>query len=344
LYEKDGEKYFVVDGHIHFWDASPENQRNIHGRQFIDCFYGYQTALSPEEYIWPLEKFEKYSEEDIMHDLFEIGYVDKAIFQPTYLTDFYINGFNTTEQDAVLQEKYPDKFIVNGSFDPRDGERGMEAFEQLVDKYNLQGVKLYTAEWKGESKGWDLRDEWSKRYLEKCLELGVKNIHIHKGPTIRPLNKDAFNVDDVDEVASEFTDLNFIVEHIGLPRLEDFCWIAVQEPNVYAGMAVAMPFMHSRPRYFGQMMGELLYWLDEDRILFSSDYAIWQPKWLVEQFVDFQIPEDMQSEYGELTPDIKRKILGLNAAKLYGIDVPSEIPQPDAVAAGGEADYPEKPL
>lgn len=344
MYEKDGEKYFVVDGHIHFWDASPENQRNIHGRQFIDCFYGYQTALSPEEYIWPIEKFEKYSEEDIMHDLFEIGYVDKAIFQPTYLTDFYINGFNTTEQDAVLQEKYPDKFIVNGSFDPRDGELGMEAFEQLVDKYNLQGVKLYTAEWKGESKGWDLRDEWSKRYLEKCLELGVKNIHIHKGPTIRPLNKDAFNVDDVDEVASEFTDLNFIVEHIGLPRLEDFCWIAVQEPNVYAGMAVAMPFMHSRPRYFGQMMGELLYWLDEDRILFASDYAIWQPKWLVEQFVDFQIPEDMQSEYGELTPDIKRKILGLNAAKLYGIDVPSEIPQPDAVAAGSEPDYPEKPL
>jgi predicted TIM-barrel fold metal-dependent hydrolase len=344
LYEKDGEKYFVVDGHIHFWDASPENQRNIHGRQFIDCFYGYQTALSPEEYIWPLEKFEKYSEEDIMHDLFEIGYVDKAIFQPTYLTDFYVNGFNTTEQDAVLQEKYPDKFIVNGSFDPRDGELGMEAFEKLVDKYNLQGVKLYTAEWKGESKGWDLRDEWSKRYLEKCLELGVKNIHVHKGPTIRPLNKDAFNVDDVDEVASEFTDLNFIVEHIGLPRLEDFCWIAVQEPNVYAGMAVAMPFMHSRPRYFGQMMGELLYWLDEDRILFASDYAIWQPKWLVEQFVDFQIPEDMQSEYGELTPDIKRKILGLNAAKLYGLDVPSEIPQPEAVAAGDEPDYPEKPL
>ena len=25
LYEKDGEKYFVVDGHTHFWDASPEN-------------------------------------------------------------------------------------------------------------------------------------------------------------------------------------------------------------------------------------------------------------------------------------------------------------------------------
>ena len=25
MYEKDGEKYFVVDSHMHYWDASPEN-------------------------------------------------------------------------------------------------------------------------------------------------------------------------------------------------------------------------------------------------------------------------------------------------------------------------------
>jgi hypothetical protein len=25
VYEKDGEKYFVLDGHVHYWDASPEN-------------------------------------------------------------------------------------------------------------------------------------------------------------------------------------------------------------------------------------------------------------------------------------------------------------------------------
>jgi hypothetical protein len=26
VYEKDGERYFIVDEHIHFWDASPANQ------------------------------------------------------------------------------------------------------------------------------------------------------------------------------------------------------------------------------------------------------------------------------------------------------------------------------
>lgn len=322
MYEKDGERYFVVDGHVHYWDARPEN-RNYYGKGFIECFYGYHSSLSPQEWLWPKEKFDRYSEQDMMYDLFEIGYVDKAIFQPTYLTDFFPGGFNTTEQNAVLAEKYPGKFIVNGAFDPRDGATGLDALERLVDHYQCPGIKLYTAEWKGESKGWSLSDPWAYRYLEKCRDLGIKNIHVHKGPTIWPLNRDAFDVADVDEAASMFPDLNFIVEHIGLPRLEDFCWIATQEPNVYAGLSVAIPFIHSRPRYFAQMIGELLFWLDEDRILFSSDYAIWHPKWIVEEFVDFQIPEDMQGEYGALTPDIKRKVLGLNAAQLYNLSVPS---------------------
>ena len=147
--------------------------------------------------------------------------------------------------------------------------------------------------------------------------------------THRPLDRDAFDVADVDHVATDFTDLNFVVEHCGLPRLEDFCWIATQEPNVHGGLAVAMPFIHTRPRYFAQILGELLYWIGEDRIQFASDYAIWTPKWLVERFVDFQIPEDM-TEYAPITTAQKRKILGLNAAKMYDLDVPADLRLPGA--------------
>jgi predicted TIM-barrel fold metal-dependent hydrolase len=339
VYEKDGERYFIVDGHVAFWDASPANQANKYGRGFIDCFYDYHRNLSPAEYVWPLEKFERYTEEEFIHDLFDIGYVDVAIFQPAYLRDFYTNGFNTTEQDAAVGERYPGKFITNGRFDPRDGEAGLEELEALAARYDLKGVKLYTAEWKGDSRGWKLDSPWAYRYLQKCHELGIRNIHVHKGPTIWPLNRDAFDVADIDGAATDFPGLNFIVEHMGLPRLEDFCWIGTQEPNVYGGFAVAMPFIHTRPRYFAQIIGELCYWLDEDRLLFGSDYAIWQPKWLVEQFVDFQIPDDMLGEYAPLTPDVKRKILGLNAARLYDIEVPAElepVPAPARSAIGSE--------
>ncbi|SHM68143.1 amidohydrolase family protein [Cryptosporangium aurantiacum] len=340
MYSKDGENYYIVDSHIHFWDGGPDNQRNRYGTGFTACFYDYHRNLSPEQYHWPLEKFGKYSEDDLVHDLFEVGYVDVGIFQPTYLTDFYKNGFNTTERNGVLAEKYPERLIVNGAFDPRDGENGLRALEELASRWNLRGVKLYTAEWKGESKGWKLSDPWAYRYLEKCQELGITNIHVHKGPTIYPLNRDAFDVADVDDAATEFPGLTFIIEHCGLPRLEDFCWIATQETNVLGGLAVVMPFIHTRPRYFAQVLGELLYWVGEDNLTFASDYAIWQPNWLVEKFVDFQIPEDMQSEYGVLTPDIKRKILGLNAARLYDLKVPAEVAVGNGSGAANEAAAP----
>ena len=181
---------------------------------------------------------------------------------------------------------------------------------------------MYTAEWKDDSKGWRLDSDDSFEFLQKCSDLGIKNVHAHKGPTIRPLNKDAFSVEDVDLAASSFPELNFVVEHVGLPRLDDFCWIAAQEPNVYGGLAVAAPLAVHRPQKFGEIMGELLFWLGEDRLLFGSDYALWNPDWLVETFLDSELTPEQEAEYGvDFGLEAKKKILGENAAQLYGIDI-----------------------
>jgi len=319
---KTGEEIFVIDGHTHFWDGSPANQKNIHGKQFIECFFAYHTNLSPPEERWTLEKFEKYDAETMYNDLFVTGYDDMAILNPTYLGDFYKDGFNTTERNATMKKKHPDRFILNGAFDPRDGTKGLEHLHELKEKYNITGVKLYTAEWRGESKGYKLSDKESYRFMEECVKLGIKNMHVHKGPTIIPLNRDAFDVADIDDVATSFQGLNFIVEHCGLPRLDDFCWIATQETNVYAGIAVALPFIHTRPGYFAHIISELLFWIGEDKILYGSDYGIWTPKWLIDKFMAFELPADVAKETGvSLSLQAKKKILGLNAAKLYGIDI-----------------------
>lgn len=320
-----GEEIFVIDGHTHFWDGSPANQKNVHGKQFIECFYAYHSNLSPPEERWPKEKFEKYDAATMFNDLFVDGYDDMAILQPTYLNDFYINGFNTTERNSAMKNKHPDRFILNGAFDPRDGSKGLEHLHALSEKHRVKGVKLYTAEWRGESKGYKLTDKASYQFLEAAQKLGIKNVHVHKGPTILPLNRDAFDVADIDDVATSFQDLNFIVEHCGLPRLDDFCWIATQETNVYAGLAVALPFIHTRPAYFGHVISELLFWIGADKILYGSDYGIWTPKWLIDKFMAFDIPEDVTKETGSvLTMETKKKILGLNAARLYGIDIEAQ--------------------
>jgi predicted TIM-barrel fold metal-dependent hydrolase len=338
MYESNGQKYFIVDAHIALWDARKDNQRNIHGKQFIDCFYDYHRNLSPESELWPYEQYLYYADR-LMKDLFEDGYVDHAIFQPAHLGEFYKRGFGQTEEAWAMTRENPGRLTYNHHFDPRNGEQGLDQLRIDAERFGLKGVKLYTADWHGDSRGYKLTDPWTYKYFEVCREVGIKNIHVHKGPTIRPLDRDAFDVADVDGAASDFTDLNFIVEHVGLPRLEDFCWIATQEPNVYGGLAVAIPFMHSRPRYFAQIIGELLYWIGEDRILFSSDYALWTPRWLVEMFVDFQIPDDMQPEYSAITTTQRQKILGLNAAALYDIPVPPELQvteSPDQVPVASE--------
>jgi hypothetical protein len=75
-------------------------------------------------------------------------------------------------------------------------------------------------------------------------------------------------------------------------------------------------------------MGELLFWVGEDKMLFGSDYAIWEPKWQIEGFLDWDFPDDTFSDYPRLTTAGKKKILGLNAAKLYGIEVPENLRLP----------------
>ena len=66
MYEKDGEKYFIVDEHQHFWNARPDNW--VEGREnlakgWIDCFYGYHQ-LGPPETHWDMEKYQRWTVED----------------------------------------------------------------------------------------------------------------------------------------------------------------------------------------------------------------------------------------------------------------------------------------
>src|SRR3954451_10797393 len=338
MYEKNGEKYFIFDSHLHFWDASPANWKpgaEEYAKGWIECFHAYQ-GLGPAETHWTLEHFQKYSVEDFEKDVFTEGHVDMAVLQSTYLKEWYTKGFNDIEQNASILDRFGSKLILNGRWDPREGEAGLRQLEADHAQFGIKGVKLYTAEWYQGSRGWKLSDPEAVPFLDKCAHVGITNYHVHKGPTIWPLDKDAFDVSDFDHVATDYQELNFIIEHVGLPRIEDFCFMATQERNVYAGLAVAIGgLMHARPRFFAKVMGELLFWVGEDKMTFGSDYAIWEPKWQVEGLLDWDYPDETFSDYPAWTTTAKKKILGLNAARLYGLEVPQEcrLPGDEAPAA-----------
>ena len=85
--------------------------------------------------------------------------------------------------------------------------------------------------------------------------------------------------------------------------------MATQEPNVYAGLSVVIGgLMHARPKFFAKVMGELMFWVGEDKMTFGSDYGIWEPKWQVEGFVDWQMPDDDElSDYQPSSPPRPRR-------------------------------------
>ena len=62
--------------------------------------------------------------------------------------------------------------------------------------------------------------------------------------------------------------------------------------------------------------------MGEDRIVFGSD-SVWygSPQWQIEALWRFRIPEELRQryDYPELTETARRKILGLNSARIYGI-------------------------
>jgi hypothetical protein len=72
------------------------------------------------------------------------------------------------------------------------------------------------------------------------------------------------------------------------------------------------------------VIGKLLKHLGEDRILWGTD-AIWfgSPQDQIQAFRAFEISPEFQERYGypALTPERKAKIFGLNAARVYKLDL-----------------------
>jgi predicted TIM-barrel fold metal-dependent hydrolase len=74
---------------------------------------------------------------------------------------------------------------------------------------------------------------------------------------------------------------------------------------------------------FAEILGKLLFWCGEDKIIYGSEAPIFHPQWALRAFMDFHIPEDLCAGYGypQLTDQAKRKILGENLLRLHGMNL-----------------------
>jgi predicted TIM-barrel fold metal-dependent hydrolase len=177
---------------------------------------------------------------------------------------------------------------------------------------------------------------------------GYNNICVHKGLAPGPPDPLRGHPGDLPKAAKDWPNLNFITYHAciqpalflyesleevksgklrgGVPDISwttEYAQLAAPFKNIYAEIGTTWASsVVTFPTVAAHIMGQLMKFMGPDRIVFGSD-SVWygSPQWQIDAFWRFQIPQEMREKYGypELTLEAKRKILGLNSAKLYGI-------------------------
>jgi predicted TIM-barrel fold metal-dependent hydrolase len=179
--------------------------------------------------------------------------------------------------------------------------------------------------------------------LEKARALKVPRICVHKGLPLGPV-EDYNHPRDLIKAAKDFPDLKFLVYHSGLkssrtldesaartgeiPWTSGFCRMKRAEPaigNIYMELGSTFAqLVTTNPAACAHVLGQLIGAFGVDHVLWGTD-SIWYgtPQWQIEAFRRFQIPDALveRQGYPPLTAEVKANILGVNAARVFGVDV-----------------------
>jgi uncharacterized protein len=322
-----GNDAIVFDGVAHVFNLEKKNALGPAGEMFNNHLYAFHAGLTPEgQTVLPAEEFlRQWTVDEIDEMVYRNSSTDMLCAMPLPLTDLFRDGLSPWEECAELAARRPDRTMFWGSVNPLEGRRALDLMERQVGEFGAKAFKFYNVRYDyGRPFPWRMDDpQVAFPVFEKAQELGVNLIGVHKGVPLGPQPIEATQTWDMDGAAANFPDLNFVIFHVGLPFIDEVCWQLIRHPNLYASIAATINFIVRAPRQFAEVLGKLLWWCGEDKIIYGSEAPIWQPQWALEAFWDFQLPQDLVEGYGypQLTEQAKRKILGENLLRLHGMDV-----------------------
>lgn len=181
-------------------------------------------------------------------------------------------------------------------------------------------------------------------FIQQGRELGVKVFCCHKGLPLPGFDNNYGDPKDIGVVAKMFPDTKFVVYHsayqygggnetqgytMGSKDGVNSLVTAMMAnglglgSNVYGELGTTWYNVRTNVTAATHILGKLLKYLGEDNIVWGTD-CMWygSPQEQIMTFMSFKMDERirMQEGYPELTPAIKAKILGLNSAKVFGVD------------------------
>jgi hypothetical protein len=240
------------------------------------------------------------------------------------------------------------RLFLHGKINPNlPGD--MERMEELKSKWGVIAWKSYTQWGPNGAPGYFLDDaKYGIPFIEKARALGVKIICVHKGLPFGKHSYEHSTCRDIGVVAKRYPDMTFMIYHSGYDRdIVEGPYDPAQaeagvnsivkslndngvppNANVYAELGSTWRFLMTRdPAQGAHVWGKLLKHVGENNVMWGTD-CIWygSPQDQIQAFRAFQISDAFQQKYGypKLTAGLKAKIFGLNAAKVYGVDVPAQ--------------------
>ena len=230
------------------------------------------------------------------------------------------------------------RLLLHGRVNPNQ-PGDLEGMDELKEKWGISAWKTYT-QWGPHGKGFFLTDDVGIRFIEKARKLGVKNIAVHKGLPFGSQSYEHSQCSDIGVVAKRFPDVNFLIYHsgfvTGVPEQAyapgrdgiDTLVASLQKnnvapgSNVYAELGSTWRFLMRDPEQAAHAIGKLVRQCGPDNVLWGTD-SIWygSPQDQIQAFRAFQIAPVLRGKHGysEITPELRAKIFGRNAAKVYGL-------------------------
>ena len=233
------------------------------------------------------------------------------------------------------------RLLLHGRANPNQ-PGDLDGMDELAERWGVVAWKCYT-QWGPDGRGFFLHDDTGLKLVEKARALGIKKICVHKGLPFGRRSYEHSKASDIGPVAAMFPDVEFLVYHSGfitsqaegpydprrgegvdeLIRSLEAAGIA-RNANVYAELGSTWRYSMRDPDSAAHLLGKLVKHVGEDNVLYGSD-CIWygSPQDQIQAFRAFQISERLRAAHGyaEMTPKLRAKILGLNAARLHGIEV-----------------------
>lgn len=346
--------YFIFDVQTHH--VATEREAPTASKEFLQYLFdlrrGLATKLNPElakrEAAMSDLHLENYIKEVFLDSETEVA-VLSGLPSETEVGDVLPPALMARTRAAVNELAKSRRLIIHGKISPDLGARNRELMQQQAESLQVEAWKGYTGQSmvKGEP-GWWLDDE-KRTYpvLEYTRKLGIRNICLHKGLPLFPGNDEYWSPRDVMKAATDFPDLSFLLYHSGfkglqdampaaqdgfqktayIPWVSDLCEWRRKNPhmtNVYMELGSTFGMMAATsPMLCCHVLGMILQAFGEDHVLWGTDSVWWgSPQWQIEALRRLQMPEDLMKRFGykPLTVEVKRKIFGLNGARLYGID------------------------